>query len=353
VRKVYHLLALGLFVPVFFWDLQLLGLSLAIAFAALVLLEVLRCLRLPLLGRAVQQYMQVRAGGPDGEAQRARPRGRRACCVSHEEARSASCTGSRLRVSLHGLPVRVCVSPPLFPASQKFVDERDAGVIYITHFTLLLGLAVPIWLVLAMPDVLVATQAALHEQGCQPPQDAGATAAAPARGVWCEAGSPHCSAPPQLPQQQHGALVSSSSGGSCELGASQLLAGALGIGSAWHSPAAALALVLMGLSGTIIIGVGDTAASLFGQLFGRRPIHAGSKKTVEGTVAGIVLSLGSWLLLLHAVGLLPPLASARGAMWAAQLMAATVGAGLLEAATSQLDNILLPLWYAPHVLLIG
>jgi hypothetical protein len=59
VRKVYHLLAMGLFVPVFFWDLQLLALSLAIAFAVLVLLEVLRCMRLPLLGQAVQDFMQV------------------------------------------------------------------------------------------------------------------------------------------------------------------------------------------------------------------------------------------------------------------------------------------------------
>jgi hypothetical protein len=60
VRKVYHLLAGGLFVPVFFWDLPLLSLSLAIAFAALQLLEVVRHLRLPRIGAAVQQFMQVR-----------------------------------------------------------------------------------------------------------------------------------------------------------------------------------------------------------------------------------------------------------------------------------------------------
>jgi hypothetical protein len=59
VRKVYHLLAMGLFVPVFFWDLQLLALSLAIAFAALVLCELLRCTHSPLLGQAVQTFMQV------------------------------------------------------------------------------------------------------------------------------------------------------------------------------------------------------------------------------------------------------------------------------------------------------
>jgi dolichol kinase len=60
VRKVYHLLAMGLFVPVFFWDLQLLALSLTVAFAVLVLLEMLRCIRVPLLGQAVQDFMQVR-----------------------------------------------------------------------------------------------------------------------------------------------------------------------------------------------------------------------------------------------------------------------------------------------------
>lgn len=60
MRKVYHLLAMGLFIPVFFWDLHLMALSLAIAFAALVLLEVLRCLRLPVVGQAVQDFMQVR-----------------------------------------------------------------------------------------------------------------------------------------------------------------------------------------------------------------------------------------------------------------------------------------------------
>jgi hypothetical protein len=60
---VYHLLAGGLFIPVFFWDLQLLCLSLAIGFAALVLLEVLRHLQLPRIGEAVQQFMQVGAEG--------------------------------------------------------------------------------------------------------------------------------------------------------------------------------------------------------------------------------------------------------------------------------------------------
>ncbi|WIA17278.1 hypothetical protein OEZ85_014147 [Tetradesmus obliquus] len=157
VRKVYHLLAGGLFVPVFFWDLPMLCLSLAIAFAALQLLEVVRHLQLPRLGAAVEQFM------------------------------------------------------------QDFVDERDSGVIYVTHFTLLLGLAVPM-------------------------------------------------------------------------------------------------------------------------------------KTVEGTVAGIASSLGAWCLLLWAGGMGVP-----GGMswcWWLQLVLATAGAGLMEAVTSQLDNVLLPLWYLPHLLLV-
>jgi dolichol kinase len=263
VRKVYHVLAMALFVPVFFWDLQLLALSLAIAFAALALLEVTRCLRLPLLGAAVQQFM------------------------------------------------------------QKFVDERDAGAIYITHFTLLLGLAVPMWLCLSMPgtDALLQAQAALHQQQ----HSAGS--------AW------------QALHNLGGLLVTTSSGGPAA-------AAGRSVGSAWARAEAALQLVLLGLSGIVIIGIGDTAASLFGKLYGRLPVHAGSRKTVEGTVAGILLSLGGWVGTLWTVGLLPALASAAGAAWWAQLVAATVGAGLLEAATSQLDNILLPLWYAPHVLLL-
>lgn len=105
---------------------------------------------------------------------------------------------------------------------------------------------------------------------------------------------------------------------------------------------------MAGLSGLVIIGVGDTAASFVGKLFGRMPVHAGSSKTVEGTLAGIVASLAAWVLLLWVVKLLPALTAGQ---WWSQLVIATAGAGLMEAATSQLDNILLPLWYLPHLVL--
>jgi len=59
LRKGYHLVAAALFLPAFFWDLPLLCASLAIAFAALVAAEVARCAHVPVLGRAVQVFMQV------------------------------------------------------------------------------------------------------------------------------------------------------------------------------------------------------------------------------------------------------------------------------------------------------
>ena len=67
------------------------------------------------------------------------------------------------------LPIALAARPPaLSPSLQAFVDERDAGVIYVTHFTLLLGLALPVWTTLALPgssSFLAAQQAALAGGG--------------------------------------------------------------------------------------------------------------------------------------------------------------------------------------------
>lgn len=60
LRKGYHIIAAVLFMPAFFWDLPMLAVSLAIAFAALVAMEILRCARVPVVGAAVQRFMQVR-----------------------------------------------------------------------------------------------------------------------------------------------------------------------------------------------------------------------------------------------------------------------------------------------------
>jgi dolichol kinase len=202
---------------------------------------------------------------------------------------------------------------------QAFVDERDTGVIYITHFTLLLGLAVPMWLCLVMPGAQALVQP--HPLLLDAPAQHG-----------CSPGSAECS----------GSVSGLTAVAYALLGRSRV---------GWSDTASALLQVTAGLSGLVIIGVGDTAASFVGKLFGRVPVHAGSSKTVEGTLAGISASLVAWVLVLGAVQLLPGL-SAHGFSWWAQLVGATAGAGLMEAATSQLDNILLPLWYLPHLLLV-
>lgn len=212
----------------------------------------------------------------------------------------------------------------LVAALQDFVDERDSGVIYVTHFTLLLGLAVPMWLCLGLPgaDGFAGSHSGSH------------------------IGTMLCS----------GSSNSSGSEGNCLAAAtsSDAVVGSIysgfSIGDGSRGSAGALLLVTAGLSGMVIIGVGDTAASMVGKLLGRVPIHAGSRKTVEGTVAGIASSLGAWCLLLWAGGMGVP-----GGMswcWWLQLVLATAGAGLMEAVTSQLDNVLLPLWYLPHLLLV-
>lgn len=50
-RKGYHLLALGLFLPALLWEPQLLSISLAIAFALLVVLEIVRLGGVPYVGK--------------------------------------------------------------------------------------------------------------------------------------------------------------------------------------------------------------------------------------------------------------------------------------------------------------
>ncbi len=114
----------------------------------------------------------------------------------------------------------------------------------------------------------------------------------------------------------------------------------------------ALQHVLCGLSGVMVIGFGDTAASIVGRTWGRVSIHAGSHKTREGTLAGTLCTMAAWAAVLgvragcaHEAALWP-----MPRQWLS-LAAATVWACMLEACTSQLDNILIPLFYLPHALL--
>ena len=117
-------------------------------------------------------------------------------------------------------------------------------------------------------------------------------------------------------------------------------------------------------SGIMILGVADSAASAIGRRFGRHRM-LGTRKTLEGTLGGIGCTLLGWLVLwplCRCRGNEQPLLLGRGgspgeaagklgsalgsvsggaALWT--VLAATVASCALEAATTQLDNIFLPL----------
>ncbi len=115
-----------------------------------------------------------------------------------------------------------------------------------------------------------------------------------------------------------------------------------------RAPAAAYA-------GIIILGLGDSAASLLGRAYGRHRITDGNRKTVEGTLSGAAATVAGWGLLATlyvaiATGhilLGGPTVAARHWIWgwqdAGRFLAASLASCLLEAATTQLDNVFIPL----------
>eukprot|EP00884_Botryococcus_braunii_P013451 jgi/Botrbrau1/22106/Bobra.0206s0032.1 len=86
VRKGYHILALMLFSPALVWEPQLLAISLAIAAAALMVVEAVRVGSVPHIAAHINAFM------------------------------------------------------------TSFLDSRDSGAVLISHFSLLAGMAVPVWL---------------------------------------------------------------------------------------------------------------------------------------------------------------------------------------------------------------
>ena len=103
--------------------------------------------------------------------------------------------------------------------------------------------------------------------------------------------------------------------------------------------------LLLALTGVVSLGVTDTAASVIGRACGRRRLWGGAK-TVEGAVAGAVAGGVAWaaLLLLGGGGRAASLPLLLPLALASALTAA------LEAATTQLDNVFLPLH---HLGLVG
>lgn len=89
------------------------------------------------------------------------------------------------------------------------------------------------------------------------------------------------------------------------------------------------------LSGLLSLGVGDTAASVFGSQFGVFN-WPGTKKTVEGTMASICFQIIALATLDYANLLI-------GVDWSIAI-GGIVLTSLLEAFTSQIDNLVLPLY---------
>ncbi|ORY82330.1 hypothetical protein BCR35DRAFT_81373 [Leucosporidium creatinivorum] len=97
-------------------------------------------------------------------------------------------------------------------------------------------------------------------------------------------------------------------------------------------------------TGVLVLGVGDALASIVGKYLGRLR-WPGTSKTVEGTTA-FVLSIAFCAWLLRVTGLTPPFSMPR-------YLLATTLAALLEASSSQNDNLIIPLYMWSMVTLLG
>ncbi|XP_050293583.1 dolichol kinase [Anthonomus grandis grandis] len=91
------------------------------------------------------------------------------------------------------------------------------------------------------------------------------------------------------------------------------------------------------LSGLASIGIGDTAASYVGSKFGRFK-WKGSSRTFEGTLACFVGQL-AFFYFLHYIGFIPNATSE----YVIKIVASSVVSSLVEAKTTQIDNLVLPL----------
>lgn len=98
------------------------------------------------------------------------------------------------------------------------------------------------------------------------------------------------------------------------------------------------------LSGILSIGVGDTAASIIGSTYGKF-YWPGSKKTVEGTVACMLAQAGL-LYILTCFGFIQFMSSVE----IAKLSFAIFFTSLVEAKTTQVDNLVLP--FLMYIILI-
>lgn len=99
-------------------------------------------------------------------------------------------------------------------------------------------------------------------------------------------------------------------------------------------------------AGILSLGIGDTMASVAGYKFGSFRLRINSKKTLEGTIAGIV-SMFLACLVIHSIFMHLDFDITE---WTSVIVA-VLCTGFMEAYTTQLDNIFLPLiFYALLIL---
>jgi len=210
-------------------------------------------------------------------------------CVGLAVAAAALFAAEACRAS--GLPL-LGIGPAVARFMGRFVDARDEGALLVSHFSLLLGMAGPLWLL--------------------------------------------------------------SPGGSEGGGGPAALA------------------VALSLAGVVSLGTVDAAASAVGRAIGRRKLF-GTQKTLEGTLAGAASGALAWAVLWPRLRLLRLEAGGGGAARPAQpllrrwlsptaaatsplplpLSAAVLASALsalMEASTTQLDNVFLPLH---HLAVLG
>ena len=143
---------------------------------------------------------------------------------------------------------RTCSYSHVGPAGDKintfmmsFTDGRDSDMLLVSHFSLLTGMAVPVWL-----STVTTTPTTTRRDMTDLVQLTGRD-------------------PFQLEP-----LVSNSS---------------------------VTALPLTAFAGIMILGIADSAASAIGKKYGRHRICVGTSKTLEGTLGATLLTLLGWALL--------------------------------------------------------
>lgn len=175
---------------------------------------------------------------------------------------------------------------------MSFTDGRDAGILLVSHFSLLTGMAVPIWL----SSITTTSASPRHDASDLSHLDLQTFGRSTIANPRTEADTP---------------------------------------------------LPLTAFAGIMILGVADSAASAIGKKYGRHRICIGTKKTVEGTLGAALLTLLGWALV--AMVFQSHLSNSASATWdgmaGAKLLTSTLLSCLLEASTTQLDNIFMPLHY--------